>query len=238
MAGLPSYQSATSTNPPEAFRLLMSWPARLRKFTFLGCNQYSPAVEVPDIATVWSCLVPHKQSLEYVRIGSLPTYWVPGPSYMPPRVNFSVFKSLTFLSLSYWVTGSDPGEVNLLAPCLQTFRWTFDPDDDRHTYLYYFGEPEVNFLRRFARAAESRKLPLCNIIISYSPNHTINVAGQGDESLGVLETALQYPWDRMDQLAQEIQPWGIKLAYNRPSMSRIRYEGAVDSFRRYKRRRM
>jgi hypothetical protein len=210
----------------------MSWPAALEKFTFLGISRFG--YQPLDLRSLWSCLVPHMLSLECIRIGSVSNQSPQTPlSDMLTGVDLTYFGCLTSLSLSYWVTGSDSAETCLLAPCLQTFEWTFDAEDQRPLYLDHFQEPEEDFLQRFALAAESRGIPLRNIDIVYTPAAKVGrVESEGVDFLGVSEMALEYPWDRMDRLAAAFLGLGIELAYSRPSVIREEYDVAVLIFGR------
>lgn len=211
--------------------MLLRWPARLERFTCLGRTRfgYSPL----DLRCVWSALVPHLLSLASIRIGS-----VPNPdaysslSDLLAGVDFTLFESLTFLSLSYWVTGAGTGEASLLAPHLETFEWIFDADDKRPLFLNRFDQQEEDFLRRLVTAAVRQKVPLRKIAIVFTPAPRIKIQhGEASLYMGSTETdfSLEYPWDRMDRLAAEIRHWGIELTYNKPSVSREEFDTVVFS---------
>ena len=212
----------------EMLSSLLSWPARVEKLICLGRSRsgWSP-IEFRD---VWSGLVPHLLSVQSVRVGSVtnPTLYPP-LSGMLTGVDFTLFGALTFLSLSYWVTGSGPGEGCLLAPHLKTFEWTFDADDERLLLLSHFGQKEEDFLRRLAAAAVERKIPLRNMDIVFTPASTVKTQDEGVEYLGVTEAEFEYPWDRMDRLAHEMRLSAIELSYNKPPVSREQFEVAVSA---------
>ncbi len=213
-------------NCAEMLPGFLGWPKRLEKLTCLGRSRsgWSP-IELRD---VWSALVPHLLSIQSVRIGSVtnPTLYS-SMSGMLTGVDFTFFGALTFLSLSYWATGSGPGEGCLLAPHLETFEWAFDADDKRPLFLNDFGQEEEDFLRRLAAAAIERNVPLRNIDIVFTPASTVKTQDKGLKYLGVTEAEFEYPWDRMDRLAHEMRLLGIKLWYNKPSVSREQFEAAV-----------
>ncbi len=205
---------------------LLRWPKRLEKLTCLGRSR--PGWSPIGFRDVWSALVPHLLSVQSVRVGSV-TNSTPSSSMsgMLTGVDFTLFGALTFLSLSYWATGSGPGEGCLLAPHLETFEWAFDADDKRPLFLNDFGQEEEDFLRRLAAAAIERNVPLRNIDIVFTPASTVKTQDKGLKYLGVTEAEFEYPWDRMDRLAHEMRLLGIKLWYNKPSVSREQFEAAV-----------
>ncbi|KAL2022953.1 hypothetical protein VTK56DRAFT_4168 [Thermocarpiscus australiensis] len=168
-----------------------------------------------------------RRSLEWVQISS-DAKMEPPPAML--EVDLTSFECLTFLSLSYWDTGCYLGESGLLAPRLQVFRWTFDerknaaPDDA--LVLNHFQQATEDFLRRLAQAAVSRKCPLRNIEIVFTPTAYVgsNASGPGQWASN---RDLEYPWDCMVRLAEEIHPWGIELTYNEPSVPREEFEAAA-----------
>lgn len=99
----------------------------------------------------------------------------------------------------------------LLAPRLRTFCWTFDRPGSEPPNLMSFSCKEEEWIREFARAAIERGSTLKEIKIEYSPkpnNHVVVI-----EMLG-------YPWDRMVEIRNEIQPHGIALEFNEPVITR------------------
>lgn len=230
---------------PETFRVLLNMPARLERFTFggLSLSGYHPL----NLRAVWLCLLPHVLTLESVRIGSMSNLTPLTPLRgMLAGVDFASFGRLTDLSLSFWATGSDDagGEEaaggGLLAPRLAAFEWVFDGDDGRALYADHFGPQEADFLRRLARAAVARRVPLRRIAVVFTPAPVVPirynlVSGVGLEGPEACDSDaaehLEYPWDRMDRLADELRPMGIELTYNTPSVTRERFEAAVEEYR-------
>ncbi|KAL2016207.1 hypothetical protein VTK56DRAFT_4064 [Thermocarpiscus australiensis] len=211
----------------HAFAQLVGWPARLEKFTCLGQSRFG--YSSLDLRTVWSGLVRHMPSPQSIRIGSIANQMPRSAmSGMLAGIEFTLFESLTFLSLSYWTTGSDSGEVSLLAPRLETFEWSFDAEDNRLLHLDHFQQAEEDFMRRLAHAAAERKIPLRRIDIVFTPAPVVGLMKDaGAEFLGITEASLEYPWDRMNRLAEELRSFGIQLTYNKPSVIREEYEVAV-----------
>lgn len=219
--------------------MLLSAPSRLEHFAYSGIRRfgYHPL----DLRTLWSYLVPHARTLETLRVGSL--------SHQTPQtplagqlagVDFAPFERLRSLSLSYWATGSDGGEevYGLLAPRLETFEWTFDGDDGRPLSLDHFGEEEEEFLRRLAKGAAARGLPLTKLTVVYTPTTTAPLKTNsllftmlGLDLAGAIQER-EYPWDRMDRLAEELREQRIEFKYNEPSISRKTFQEAAQAFRR------
>ncbi|KAK4157409.1 hypothetical protein C8A00DRAFT_11782 [Chaetomidium leptoderma] len=211
-------------NDPEILPLLLSWPARLEKFTYLG--RCGTGWSDLNLRRVWSCLVPHLLSLQSIRITHNMTRFSPMADSLT-GVDFTFFESLTFLSLSYWATGSSNTggkESSLLAPRLEVFEWTFQTQSQRQLFLNRFHQAEEDFLRRLAVAAGEKKIPLREIAVVFSPVPAMEI----NEGVchGITETTVEYPWDRMDRLADEIRCLGIELTYNTPSVSREDCEAA------------
>jgi hypothetical protein len=212
------------------------WPARLAKFTCLGRYKFDIQIESGrsrlDLKTVWSALVPHRLSLESIRIGSIcdPVSYVERGEWMLGAVDFTLFESLRFLSLSHWATGSgakDSAATLHLAPRLETFEWTFEAEDGRPLFLNDFQQREEDFLRRLTTTAAKQQVPLRKIAIVFTPLPGVGAwedAEHGSEyvsiSVAVGYLDFEYPWDRMDRLATELRCLGIELTYNDPSVTR------------------
>jgi hypothetical protein len=177
-------------------------------------------------------------TLETLRVGSLSHQTPQTPMVgLLAGVDFTQFVSLRELSLSYWATGADKEAAGgLLAPGLERFEWVFDGDDGRMVYLEHFGQAEEDFLRELATTAAAREVPLGRIDVVYTPTpgvvnlSRISLATGSDQDMDGLssEDRLEYPWDRMDKLAGEFGALGIRLAYNRPSVTREEFEATLN----------
>lgn len=151
-----------------------------------------------------SIIAPHKTTLRSITVGSL---------HEKSLVGFDLtgFENLTHISLSTWATGSTTGdETNLLAPRLTTFRWVFTVEDQHSESLFCFGEAQEHWLRSFIAAAIAWKLPLENIYIQYAPEGYYLPQ----------DRPVMYPWDRMKNIATDIQDEGINLSWTPPTVSR------------------
>lgn len=211
--------------------MLVAWPRRLESFTFLGTSRFG--YHHVDFKFVWSCLVPHALSLESIRIGSISNQ-NQSLDRMLAAVDFSPFERLRYMSLSYWATGADKGAENLLAPGLQVFEWTFEAEDQRPVFLDDFERREEDFLRKLAAAAIAREVPLREIVVKFSPRPITRVYSE----VGLVKESellpgwtplypVEYPWDRMDRVAREILPSGIRLSYSKPTVTRDQFKEAL-----------
>lgn len=202
---------------------LLLWPARLETFTLGDMNRFGFCRI--NIASVWSALIPHMATLKSIRIGSVANQanWDIPPPDVLSGVSFTRFECLTFLSLSYWNTGYNTAYLpGLMAPCLQTFEWTFDRTG---VYLDMFQGPEEEFLYHLASTARQGGIPLRQIAIDYVPH-----AKMGRELFGgtrYQEAELKYPWDCMIQLKRLIHGLRIDLTYNQPTVTREEFEVAL-----------
>jgi hypothetical protein len=207
--------------------MILMWPACLAKFTCLGRFDFNieSGRSRLDLETVWSALVLHRLSLESIRIGSVcdPVSYVDRGKGMLGAADFTFFESLRFLSLSHWATGfgaQDSVTALELAPRLETFEWTFDAEDGRPLFLNDFQQREENFLRRLGTTAVKQQVPLRKIAIVFTPLPAVGTWEDADLSISVAVGYFEYPWDRMDRLADEFRRVGIELTYNDPSVTR------------------
>lgn len=219
-------------------------PSALRKFKFSGPEWY-PNDEFFRyyrgqsrttqfwLGMVCTALKPQAHSLESIRIGSVFEQTLRVPSifildsreYLLDGVDFTCFTRLTFLSLSYWMTGTLASEaLKFLAPNLETFEWNFNADDGRPLYLNDFQQPEENFLRTLAQVAVQKHIPLRTISVVFSPRPALGVWLNQYLEPGYLTKTdrvicFEYPWHRMDRLARELGGQGISLVYNKPTVT-------------------
>lgn len=121
------------------------------------------------------------------------------------------------------------GEAALLAPNLDTFEWVFDTDDKRMLFVNDFGEAEADFLRRLAKAAVERKVPLRRIAIVFTPAPMVGT--RPPFLLNESSDMKEYTWDRIDRLAQDVGRLGIELTYNKPSVSRNQFAMALRAYK-------
>ncbi|KAK0755688.1 hypothetical protein N5P37_011767 [Trichoderma harzianum] len=191
---------------PEALKSLLMWPARLDKFTLdtsFRCDYaLNGLYDQWGLDTLQPILTVHKSTLSAIRIRALNRSGLDG-------FNLSGFQALRELSLSHGLTGTDPTLVaGLLSPRLRSFHWDMTFEDQQHDeFFFHFGEPEENWLRKLAMAAIGRKSTLEIISIKFRPT-------DGEWGCTV------YPWDRMDDVARYVQPYGIRLFYTTPTISR------------------
>ncbi|KAK4071431.1 uncharacterized protein Triagg1_6092 [Trichoderma aggressivum f. europaeum] len=184
----------------DTLHRLVAWPAKLEHFSFAEC--VGEDSRTWSLSTIASVISTHKTTLRSLTIGEVQERGL---------INFDLtdFESLEYLSLSAWATGFDTGyEMNLLAPRLAKFRWSFAT---RREDIIDFDDEQENWLRRFAAAAVARKLTLQEIFIQF---YLRSFCGQR------VSFNERYPWDRMKHIARDIQGHGINLSWADPNMSR------------------
>ncbi|CAH0056889.1 unnamed protein product [Clonostachys solani] len=204
----------------QALEALVLWPAKLTSFDFSMPLSDHYSGEDPltpyNLGVMQRVLSHQKRFLSCIRLQELLDEGL---------YDFGVidFHSLKTLSLGHGTTGTDSSSIaNLVAPNCEVFCWDMVLEDQQHgECLGHFRQPEEDWLRAFAHVAIARKSALRHMKILYYPDDgAYNV---DDEALKILE----YPWDRMDRLAQEIQPYGIHLSYNTPTTTREEFEEMV-----------
>lgn len=195
---------------PDFLKVLVRWPARLEKFTLE--HTYSACYSVIGLYDDWSLavlqptLTIHKSTLRTIKIRCINVGGLTG-------FDLRDFEKLQELSLSYQTTrGTTDIHLipNLLAPQLRVFHWDLTLEDQQCNESFdFFQQNEEDWLRTLALTAIEQGCPLRRIEIKFTPMYS--------SPIGV------YPWDRMDALGRELQPHGIKVCYNNPSMSREEY---------------
>ncbi|CAG9981292.1 unnamed protein product [Clonostachys byssicola] len=199
---------------PLALEALVMWPAKLTSFQFAmpWIRRFVPSTWTYNLGVLQSILSHQKDSLTFMKIDQIPD---PDPGL--ENFNMAKFRSLKVLWLARDLTGADPEFVaNLLAPNLDVFHWNPMPEDeDERNGLNAFEKPEEDWLRAFAAAAIASNSTLRHINIRFSPKEYIQLEED--------KWDLEYPWDRMDRIASEIQPHGIRLSYSPINVSRERF---------------
>lgn len=204
----------------EALEALVRWPAKLESFTFRmpmsGYYSGETALSKYSLAVLQPILAHQKASLSYVQIAEIFNDGLEG-------FDVTDFPNLQFLSLSHDLTGLDTTLVpNLVAPGLRIFRWDMKLEDQQcGERLGDFCEPQETWLRVLVATAVERKTALREIRINFRPEGGL----QGHHGF----TQDQYPWDRMDKLANEFRPHGIDLTYNPPNHTREEFQAYLDA---------
>lgn len=193
------------------------WPAKLTSFQFAvplsNHNSWQQGVMAYNLGIMQAILSQQKDSLTYIRMDQLLQQGL-------YSFNMAEFRSLKVLWLAHDLTGTDPESVaNLLAPNLEVFHWNLMLEDQRQgESLDTFEKREEDWLRAFAAAAIAGNSTLRHIKIRFFPEAQIFRQDK---------TGVEYPWDRMDRIASEIQPHGIHLSYSPISVSRERFNALV-----------
>ena len=165
--------------------------------------------ELWSLAKIITMLTPHKKSLRTLEISAM-------YNHTPDFKDFGLrdFVSLESLTLGRVGRLSDDSQAQILAARnLRRFRWVikqdfFDPHETDHNAWFLFDREEETWLRELATQAIARQLPLERIDVDFYP------------SVACQRIPEEYPWDRMDRVADEIRRGGITLSYRLPSATR------------------
>lgn len=211
---------------PRTLEALVRWPKRLEAFElkFSFGDDYAEM----GLYTEWTLaifkqvLAIHRSTLRSIKLYAVGISGLAG-------FDLRDFESLEELSLSSACTGhQNPVRdhmigvpTNLLAPRLRVFHWDLTLQDQQHCEgLDDFGQEEEDWLRALVREALARGCPLQRIEIEFTPD-----SGYGFNGI--------YPWDRMDALGADLRPYGIKVCYNLPSISREEFLDIMKDTKRW-----
>ncbi|PYH79048.1 hypothetical protein BO82DRAFT_261689, partial [Aspergillus uvarum CBS 121591] len=197
---------------------LILWPKALIHFhaSFLG--ERNPECDL-DPFKLSTLLNAHKDTLKTIHIGI-----IHGPH---PGKLFQTrgFVALERLTLSWWqirgcATWQQQGEEEplfvftpahadalLCAPRLTTLGLDYRGDGHGLDSCDAFGEVEARWIRGLAQAARARQAALQKISVGYRPD------------VDFLDEVLEFPWDRLSRLREDLQPFGIGLEYDEPTFS-------------------
>ncbi|CAG9977423.1 unnamed protein product [Clonostachys byssicola] len=207
------------TQGVQALEALVLWPAKLTSFEFSMPFSDHYSGEGPltryNLGVLQQVLLHQKNHICYIGLQELVNQGLYG-------FDVTDFHSLKTLTLGHDTTGTDSSSIaNLVAPNCEVFCWDMVLEDQQcPEKLGSFNQPEEDWLRAFAQAAIARKSALRHIKVLYYPESDAYLTEEALKSL-------EYPWDRMDRLAQEIQPYGIHLSYSAPNISRGEFDEMV-----------
>ncbi|KAK7222362.1 hypothetical protein V2G26_010365 [Clonostachys chloroleuca] len=199
------------TQSATALEALVMWPVGLKAFHFsMPMSDYYSgdfALTRYDLGIMKTILSHQKASLSHINIHELLT------KSGVEDFNLSGFHQLHTLCMSRDLTGIDTSHVaNLLAPNLLIFRWDMRLEDQQCCRgLEGFAQPQEEWIRVFAKSSMGRKTSLKQIQINFYPEGWFNED---------IDKDYQYPWDRMDRLAEEFESLGINVVYNPPNITK------------------
>ncbi|PYI24165.1 hypothetical protein BO99DRAFT_375036 [Aspergillus violaceofuscus CBS 115571] len=200
-----------------ATRELILWPRALIHFHASLLGGSNPECDL-DLSKLSAWLSAHKDTLETIHIGYI-------HKFRPDKLfQTRGFNALERLTLSWWhirgyVTlqqdeehppfGFTPAHADALlcAPRLTTLELDYGESGHVLDSCHVFGEVEARWIRGLAHAARARQAALQTICVRYRPQ------------LYCLAEILEYPWDRLTQLREDLQPFEIGLEYDEPSFS-------------------
>lgn len=224
MAGTASFTELNLSNfvqTLETLEALTRWPVNLEGFSFRLPSEYPYAGEhslsTYTLGKLQPILAAQKATLTHVRIRELYSMGL-------EEFNVTDFPKLRSLSLSHGLTGTDTTYVgNLVAPNLREFHWDMTLEDQQlGETLGNFAQPEEDWLRALSAAAIDRKSALHHIRIQFSPEAFI----YSHERKTIHD---KYPWDRMDQIGREVQPHGITISYNIPTVTKEEFREMLEA---------
>ena len=166
------------------------------------------SLSVYSLRVLHCILVTQKATLSHIEIYEIYSSGIDG-------FDLSDFDNLQSLWMSHDLTGTETALVsNLIAPNLCTFDWDMALEDQQCCVpLDGFSQPEEDWLRALATRAIKSRSALRHIRVHFTPD-----AYTGSCNRRTLQN--QYPWDRMDTIAEEFLPHGIRLTYNAPNITR------------------
>ncbi|RDW63228.1 uncharacterized protein DSM5745_10339 [Aspergillus mulundensis] len=214
---------------PADLEALVRRPTRLQNFelqyTFPEASSYDQKGASTDwsLATLQPILSIHKASLRSIKLNHINRGGLAG-------FDMRDFERLEMLSLSTATVCSasrlydyDEHVLDVLfAPNLRALELDFAREYKSHTSLDSysrregledFDEAEERWLHTLAHMAIRKRCPLREIKVIFRPRRY-------DES----QSAARYPWDRMDDLDEELRPYRIRICYNTPTVSRAEFD--------------
>ncbi|PLN74924.1 hypothetical protein BDW42DRAFT_199689 [Aspergillus taichungensis] len=202
---------------PDTVNQLIQWSKELVSFSLEQSLIYGA-----DLPMLHSWLSSHRDTLKEIKIDSVSV------KDTGTLFNAAHFPNLETFQLPRWVMG--PVEENrdrpvlkwspdqadlLLGPKLYTFTWLFEDDGIHRLEWHEFSDQEESWLRSLMKEAIARKSALRKIRIQFYPD---------------MESAQpqEYPWDRMDDLREEFEPYGLTLEYCDPPVTKSEWQVMFD----------
>ncbi|EAW10949.1 uncharacterized protein ACLA_065830 [Aspergillus clavatus NRRL 1] len=197
---------------PKVTEQLLNWPKALVHFRFASFYNNPFYMDLPMFGT-WLSI--HRETLRSIDIGYLSS---DGAGRLFGATAFPKLEVLTLSphqlgawrsrTASEWRVSPAADADCLLAPRLHTFGLDFSIYDQHSEAWTDFGDAEERWVREFAKVAVARKAALRKIMITFTP-----------EPWG-LSREDGYPWDRMDQICEDLRPHGLVLEYNEPVLTK------------------
>lgn len=169
-----------------------------------------------------SWLSSHRDTLKEIKIGSISV------EETGTLFNAADFPNLETIQLPRRAMGSveenrdrpilkrSPDQADLLlGPKLHTFTWFFLDHNIQRLEWNEFSDQEESWLRRLMKEAVARKSALRKIRIQFYPD------------MGTAQPQ-EYPWDRMDGLREEFEPYGLTLEYCDPPVTKSEWQVMFD----------
>ncbi|RAH67862.1 uncharacterized protein BO66DRAFT_141218 [Aspergillus aculeatinus CBS 121060] len=201
-----------------AFQELILWPKALIHFDASILWDSGPGCQV-DLSMLSTWLFAHKDTLQSIHIRYIDSL------HSGKLFQTRGFVALERLTLPWWQirrNGSwqqederDPpfiflpahADALLCAPRLTTLNLDYGLSVHGVDSCDTFGEVEARWILELARAAWAKQAALQTICVGYRPEPHC------------LDELLEYPWDRLVRLREDLQPLGIGLEWDEPSFS-------------------
>lgn len=219
---------------PQGLQQLMSWPKALSHFCW-NKSIYSVKSKSAIAQSIQFSLLMHKVTLKTLDLEGIP--W----GHEAHLSSTSIYPNLEVLRLSrdslreikgefqnslLELTAADAGSL-LLTPKLKVFVLNYGTDAiGRDGYpkscWITFGDEDENLVCQLAKAAIDGKTELRKILIQYNPPKD-DMSDHKDV----------YPWDRMERIRDDIQPFGLILEYDDPQTSKREFMDRIELKRFY-----
>ncbi|RAL06973.1 uncharacterized protein BO97DRAFT_464851 [Aspergillus homomorphus CBS 101889] len=201
---------------PAAIEELILWPKALTHFNASVLSGSGPACDV-NLSKLNAWLLAHKDTLQTIQIRCI------YKQRQGQLFHTRGFVALERLTLPWWeIRGNFPwredddspfvftpahADAILCAPRLETLELDFGQGGHGPDYFGRLGEIEDRWIRDLACAALARQAALRTICVGFKPR---------PYDLAVI---IEYPWDRLNRLREDLQPLGIMLEYTEPTFS-------------------
>ncbi|KAH8693666.1 hypothetical protein BGW36DRAFT_463333 [Talaromyces proteolyticus] len=213
---------------------LLSWPKALSHFCWNN-SMYRVELQSAIAQSIQFSLLMHKETLKSLDLEGIP--W----GHEAHWSSTSIYPNLEVLRLSrdclrgikgefrnnlLELTAADAGSL-LLTPKLKVFVLNYGTDGigkDGYPKSCWitFGDGDENLLCQLAKAAIDGKTELRKILIQYNPPKD-EISDYNDV----------YPWDRMERIRDDIQPFGLILEYDVPQISKREFMDCIELKRFY-----
>ncbi|KAL3478171.1 hypothetical protein BJX99DRAFT_256722 [Aspergillus californicus] len=220
---------------PGPLLRILEWPKSLTHFEMdsdIPISQFPP-IRISPLA---SLLSRRKETLKSIKFG----YILDGYDcdttgiHIADTSSFPVLETLTY---SGWRPHQYPcGRLifspahadKMFSPALHTLRLDFTCNGSEEWFK--INEPEEHWIRSLLQEAVKRNATLRRIQITFKPIDPGTTHSATNVPRRVMVGDV-YPWDRLDRLRREFQPYNLAVEYNEPSFSKKKWVEAIEQVR-------